>query len=256
MNVYDFNDYRNLAVCGDIHGEFSTLAHNVERLGIENSVILVAGDCGIGFEKEKHYLRLYGKIRKSLDKSNNLLLLVRGNHDDPAYFNGDRIDYERMRCIPDYSVVKAAGRNVLCVGGAISIDRKHRLESMWLETIWGERRTARPTYWENEAPVFDEAALAGIAAGGIGIDCVVTHTCPSFCYPRSKRGVALWLDDDATLAADLHSERAVMDKLHERLLADGHPVRDWFYAHFHDSRTEFIGNIRFSLLGIMELKEA
>ncbi len=28
------------------------------------------------------------------------------------------------------------------------------------------------------------------------------------------------------------------------------------YAHFHDSRTEFIGDIRFSLLGIMELKQA
>jgi hypothetical protein len=46
-----------------------------------------------------------------------------------------------------------------------------------------------------------------------------------------------------------------MDRLHERLLADGHPVQDWFYAHFHDSRTEFIGEIRFSLLGIMEFKD-
>ena len=254
--MYDFNSYRSLVVCGDIHGEFSTLAYNVKRLGIENSVIIVAGDCGIGFEKETHYSRLYGKIRKSLDKSNNLLLLVRGNHDDPAYFNGDRIDYARMKCIPDYSVVKVAGRSVLCVGGAISIDRKHRQEAMWLETIWEERRTARPTYWENEAPVFYEFALAEIAVGGIAIDCVVTHTCPSFCFPQFKKGVGWWLDDDPNLAADLNNERAVMDRLYERLLADGHPVRDWFYAHFHDSRTEFIGDIRFSLLGIMELKEA
>jgi hypothetical protein len=63
------------------------------------------------------------------------------------------------------------------------------------------------------------------------------------------------LAEDKTLAADLDNERAVMDRLHERLLADGHPVRDWFYAHFHDSRTEFMGDIRFSLLGVMEFKD-
>ncbi len=255
MNLYEFNSYRNLVVCGDIHGEFSTLAYNVKRLGIENSVIIVAGDCGIGFEKNEHYPQLYGKLRKLLDKSNNLLLLVRGNHDDPAYFNGDRIDYARMKCIPDYSVVKVAGRNVLCVGGATSIDRKHRLEAMWLEEVW-RRRPVRPTYWENEAPVFYEFALTEIALAGIEIDCVVTHTCPSFCYPRSKKGVEGWLAEDENLAADLDNERTVMDRLHEHLLADRHPVRDWFYAHFHDSRTEFIGDIRFSLLGIMKLKQA
>ena len=254
MNLYDFNSYRNLVICGDIHGEFSTLAYNVKRLGIENSVIIVAGDCGVGFEKEAHYPQLYGKIRKLLDKGNNILLLVRGNHDDPAYFNGDRIDYARMKCIPDYSVVKVAGRNVLCVGGAISIDRKHRLEAMWLEEVW-RRRPVRPTYWENEAPVFDGAALAEVSAGGIEIDCVVTHTCPSFCFPQFKKGIEGWLAEDDTLAANLDNERAAMDRLHERLLADQHPVRDWFYAHFHHSRTEFIDDIRFSLLGIMELKQ-
>ena len=255
MTLYDYTEYKNLVVCGDIHGEFSTLAYNVKRLGIENSVIIVAGDCGVGFEKETHYPQLYGKLRKSFDKSNNLLLLVRGNHDDPAYFDGAKIDFERMKCIPDYSVVKAAGRNVLCVGGATSIDRKHRLKAMWLEEVW-RRRPVRRTYWENEAPVFYEFALTEIAASGIEIDCVVTHTRPSFCYPHSKKGIEGWLAEDDTLAADLDNERAVMDRLHERLHADGHPVRDWFYAHFHDSRTEFIGDIRFSLLGIMELKQA
>ncbi len=84
---------------------------------------------------------------------------------------------------------------------------------------------------------------------------VWNSTCPSFCYPHSKKGIEGWLAGDNTLAADLDKERAVMDRLYERLLADGHPVRDWFYAHFHDSHTEFIGNIRFSLMGIMELKQ-
>ena len=55
-------------------------------------------------------------------------------------------------------------------------------------------------------------------------------------YTTPKKGIEGWLAEDENLAADLDNERAVMDRLHERLLADEHPVRDWFYAHFHDSR--------------------
>lgn len=39
---------------------------NIKRLGIENSVMIVAGDCVIGFEKEAHYTHLYSKLSKHL----------------------------------------------------------------------------------------------------------------------------------------------------------------------------------------------
>lgn len=252
MKPYDFSaEYQNLCVCGDIHGEFPTLAYNLKRFGIENSVVIVAGDCGIGFEKENHYSALYNKLRKSLEKSNNLIILVRGNHDDPAYFDGERIDFERMKCVPDYSVIKVGGRTVLCVGGAISVDRDYRKQAMELDRI--KRRYIRPLYWENEPAVFNEKSLDEI--GTMSIDTVVTHTCPSFCYPVAKSGIACYLSNDESLADELHTERAMMDKLHERLISDNHPIQSWYYGHFHESHTEFIDNIKFCLLGINEIKE-
>ena len=33
-----------VVVCGDIHGEFETLAFNVARKGIENAIVIVAAD--------------------------------------------------------------------------------------------------------------------------------------------------------------------------------------------------------------------
>ena len=251
MNILDYSNCNSLCVCGDIHGEFRTLMFDIKRLGIENSVIIVAGDCGIGFEKEAHYTQLYGKLSKTLKATNNLLLLVRGNHDDPAYFDGVRINFERMKCIPDYSVVLTAEHKVLCIGGAVSIDRKHRQDAMWIDSL--KNRTVRPLYWEDEADVFNQQALNELR--DMQIDTVITHTCPSFCYPVSKAGIEGWLRQDAELSNDLNTERDEMDKIYNQLIADNHPLKNWYYAHFHQPNIEFINEIAFSLLTIMEIKE-
>lgn len=251
MKTYDFSSqFLNLCVCGDIHGEFKTLIYNLKRLGVENSVVILAGDCGIGFEKQGYYRQLYNSICKSLDKSNNMLLCVRGNHDDPAYFDGLQIDFERMKCIADYSVISLAERTVLCIGGAVSIDRMSRLSEMAIAHIRGEK--PRPIYWENEVVRFDDAALSEISA--IGIDAVVTHTCPSHCNIIKKPNTDSFLVSDEYLQDDLRTEKMLMDKIYQRLLADKHPLQAWYYGHFHLSQTEFINNIKFCLLNIDEIR--
>lgn len=253
MKLYDLSAFYNtLYICGDIHGEFKTLLYNVKRFGIENAIILVAGDCGIGFEKSTYYKQLYNRLAVTLEKTNNLLLLLRGNHDDPAYFDGEQINYPCMKAIPDYSVIKFSKHTVLCIGGAISIDRQERKEAMWLQQL--KSREERKYYWENESPVFDTSAFCEIAQSNLLIDMVVTHTAPSFCYPVGKIGINGWFERDAALKNDLAMERLIMDEIHNRLLSDKHPVKDWFYGHFHETHIEYISNIRFSLLNIGELK--
>ncbi len=250
MTIYDYNAFDTLCICGDIHGKFQTLMFEIKRLRIENSVIIVAGDCGIGFEKEAHYLQVYNKLSKTLDTTNNILLLVRGNHDDPTYFSGGRIDFERMKTIPDYSIINIAHKTVLCIGGAISVDRKNRLETMCLNELKG--RTTQPLYWKNEAPVFINDVFEGFRE--MNIDTVITHTCPSFCYPIDKSGIENWLSEDSELRIDLDEERKLIDKIYERLKVDNHPIKHWYYGHFHKSNNEFIDDIHFTLLNIMELK--
>ena len=56
MKLYDnFSAYDSFFVCGDIHGEFKTLLYEIKRKGISDAIILLDGDCGIGFEEPEYF---------------------------------------------------------------------------------------------------------------------------------------------------------------------------------------------------------
>jgi len=139
--ISNTEEYDSLYICGDIHGEFK----EIKRKEIINSILLIAGDCGIGFEKSEYYEQLYPKLSKILTKNNCILLLVRGNHDDPKYFQQQLIDFPQMKTIPDYTVIQYKSHNILCVGGAISVDRRERLNVMRSAKL--KNRTIATCYW-------------------------------------------------------------------------------------------------------------
>lgn len=251
--ISNTGEYDSLYICGDIHGEFKSLVYEIKRKEIVNSIILVAGDCGIGFEKSGYYKQLYPKLSKTLIKNKCLLLLMRGNHDDPKYFQQQLIDFPHMRAIPDYTVIQFKNHNILCVGGAISVDRRERLNVMQSAKL--KNKTIPTCYWEDEMVVFDESSFDELKSNNILIDTAVTHTAPSFCHPISKRGIEYWTLLDETLSNDIAQERATIDKIQKRLLADGHSVSNWFYGHFHSSNVEYISGVRYKMLNIMELFE-
>ena len=89
------------------------------------------------------------------------------------------------------------------------------------------------------------------------INTIVTHTAPSFCELTSKGGsFAEMAIRDEGLAEDVKCERQMMDKILDYLASNHHPLRHWFYGHFHQS-WQAIDNegIQYNMLDIMELKE-
>ncbi len=250
ITSFDYPDAKRVVVCGDIHGAYEEMVFKLcIQYSMTNTLLIVAGDCGFGFEKPGYYEQTFSRVSRRLTKANNWIVMIRGNHDNPAYFQEQRIHHERFRCIPDYSIVTSCGHTILCVGGAISIDRTYRLA---VDSRPHPAKTA--CYWADEMPYFDEETMAGINSQ-YKIDIVVTHTSPSFCELITKDGLLGWAQKDAALLGDCERERAIIDKMFDTLLEAGHPLAHWYYGHFHQSWNTTIYGIMFSMLDIMEFKE-
>lgn len=248
MNIKFEQPFDNIIAVGDIHGDILPLVNKVNsQYQIHNSLIIVAGDIGMGFHKDNYYLDLFKKAGARLKKNNNTLLLVRGNHDNPDIWTDNLIfkkhwqDGEHnIRLIKDYTVISAESPkgpcNILCVGGAISIDRTHRTEGK--------------TYWAKEPFVYDESKVADLT----GITHVITHSCPNFCEPLTKCGIVNWIAMDDKLEVDCNKERDDHTLLYNKL-KEKNVLQKWAFGHYHFSHTSIIDNTMFRLLDIMELYE-
>lgn len=250
--AFQYPDVKQIIVCGDIHGNFKDIIYKLcVRYGCTDTLLIVAGDCGFGFEKPGYYEIVFNQVARRLQKANNYVVFVRGNHDDPSYFQEEKIHHTRWRCVPDYSVIRAWGHNILCVGGAVSVDRMVRQDENAKRRELGQMQTA--LWWENEAPVFLPERIRSIPEE-IRIDTVVTHTAPSSCELLSKTGLRSWAYYDPGLIADVDDERKVMDELLASLKEYGHPLKKWFYGHFHASWNGEQEGILFIMLNIEEFK--
>lgn len=256
-HIYEFPDAKGIVVAGDIHGDFKTLVYKCcVQYGMTDTLIVVAGDCGFGFHRPSYYDDLYMQLSSRLTKGNNWVLFIRGNHDNPAYFDGHQINYKRWRAVPDYSVLKACGHTILCVGGAVSVDRSLRINKMYGMTVVIEKdkRLEVAYYWPGENPVYDETKLEAIIKA-YTIDTVISHTAPSFCELTSHQGIRDFLVRDEELLQDIKAEREVMDDVHAFLKEHGQPVCQWYYGHYHQSWHDEIGGIRYIMLDIMQIHQ-
>lgn len=250
MKTFNYPGAKQVIISGDIHGDFSTLVFKLcIQYACTDTVLIVAGDCGFGFDKPGYYEQVYNHVAGRLRKANNWIVFVRGNHDDPAYFTEERINHPRWRTVPDYSIISAAGHHLLCVGGATSVDRYERMK---LNARYHIKDISY--YWPDEAPVFRPEELASIP-DEIRIDAVITHTAPSFCALNTHIGLESWAEWDPTLLEDVSAERATMDQVFQCIRNGGHPLRRWYYGHFHQSWNGLIEGTQFSMLDMMEFKE-
>jgi predicted phosphodiesterase len=256
INILKFENINMLAMMGDIHGDFNTPVYKTTyQYKMENSVTIVCGDIGIGFGKEEYYIQTFNKLNKKLSLKNNHLVFFRGNHDDAEYFNNPQKNkiftkFSHIHVIPDYTVIEINNSNILCVGGATSIDRLWRIEEE-------NKKYGKKTYWENEVVVFDKEKLDEInKLYPCNIQIICSHTCPSYCCPKIKEGLNYWLLKDNQLSDDLDKERKTMDEIFAYLEEGGNVgITHVYYGHYHRYNRECINNINFILLDCNQLQE-
>lgn len=244
-HIINLND---IYTFGDLHGRFGDVIFNIKKYDIKDSILIYCGDIGMGFCKKGYYDAIFKKINKLCRERNLYIFFIRGNHDDPSYFNSDLYKTGRVITVHDWSIIKTPNHNILCVGGAVSIDRKDRKMRMERETIrqnrYNNKSDIRKEYWEDEMPYIDKDVLYNLK----DIDIVCTHTCPDFCYPHTKKGIENYLKGDLLLGRDIDNERNIMTNIYNTLKETNNPLKYWIYGHYHQHHIDIIDNIRFVLL--------
>ncbi len=249
--TYNFDNlnYESLYVVGDLHGLFELFRFKLKELKITNSIFIVAGDCGFGFEKKGHYLNIYRKFSKLLLENNITILFLRGNHDDPYYFDGFELNYKNFICIPDYSIISFNNENILCIGGAVSVDRMVRK----IDEI--NSGFKYKLYWNNESVNYRPTILEQIKNDNVNINHVITHTKPSFIPPYGKEGISIFLDADKILLDDLIEENKLFDNIFNDLVKKySYQINNWVFGHFHQHSVNFYDGVRFINLDMFRTK--
>lgn len=220
--------------CGDVHGNFKFLSWLVKAHKIEESAIIQVGDFGIGFDPPEVDRKNLERLSLTLKKQNVLLYVVRGNHDDPSYFDGNFTDFDNIFLVPDYSVIRIGEKNHLFVGGAISVDRTSR--------------TLGVDMWKGEEFILDESRLEGLT----GIDVLVTHNCMSFLTPVTvNSNILKFCESDPDLLTDISRERMAISLMWHILARENlNKIELHVYGHYHFSHTTFVEDTKHVLLGI------
>ena len=207
-----------------------------------NSIIIINGNEKIGFNDIKYYELILTKINKVLSKTNTYLFFVRGNNDNPSFFKDELINLSNVKSIPDYSLIKISSKNILCVGGGISINRSWKMKHQELINSVASNEPKK-IYWEDEAPFFDAESLKELK--NTKIDYVITHIAPTFSFPDFSYKEIPWVKTDKALIGDLENARLVMDNIYNYLIKNHNKPEAWIYGHYNIANVETRAGINF-----------
>ena len=232
---------RQLWICGDIHGELSGLVRNAVNRGISCADILVVGDFGAGFGRPKSMDVAYGKAHAALEKNDICIYTIRGNHDNPAFFDGMH-DFDRLHFLPDHRIIELCGKRIYPVGGAVSADidlvdpLSHKSRRMINDSLI-KFGSSKRVWWPDEAPVQIAEGLP------TAVDIVISHEAPLSFEPPLMQ--ADYMHNETFLK--IVESRKYLDYV----LSQIKPAL-WFYGHYH---SHFEGNYQNTLYRCLDIAE-
>lgn len=209
---------RDTYFIGDIHGNLESITWEIcDRYKIKDSDFIFCGDFGVGFGGENSMRDQYNKIEEKLKSSGNKYWVVRGNHDDPGWFDGMH-NFPNLVFIPDHIPFNLNGKIIYPVGGGTSIDQAQRIKENESNIKYGSRKRC---WWPGERVTKKYLGLPD------KVDIVVSHEAPMDFEPIIIK------EGDGILSSVI--DGIVTDRNYlSWLLRELHPPR-WFHGHYHFS---------------------
>ena len=239
---------------GDTHG-LRPIFSIIDANKFEGQNLIHVGDFGLGFVSLLQDLKNLDLMDQMLMETNNHLYVIRGNHDNPIFWDRSKglnlPRFHNLRLMDDFTTATIEDKNVLFVGGAVSIDRRPRMD----DVPW-------PSWWKDEVFKYDEDKLDFAVRGVKSIDVVVTHSAPDFCPPIGSDNYLvnnyheIEMAHGINLHEELAQERAEITRMYNDLTLHYKMIpKHWFYGHFHNSKSKKISGTQFKLLNINEVYE-
>lgn len=247
----DFSTYKNLIFIGDIHHKLNEVVKQMSNYS--NTLFISTGDCNIGVKSFETDTDMFENIEYTLASHNNMFLIIRGNHDNPKYFKKNSSMHSFLEnnaphiiLVPDYSVIKTANYNILCVGGARSIDRVFNIKNLdWFQN----ENIQKP-----DDNFFNQ---------NDNIDIIVSHSAPLFAQPLEFSDELKFYNSfivnsyalyDKTMKNDIYKERLLLKGIYEKL-NNKHHIQYLIYGHYHKHIESQYNKTKCISLEIGELKQ-
>ena len=202
---------------GDIHGNLFEIIDFINRFNLgKNDNIIILGDCGIAWRKDKKDLAQNIKLWNECGNGVKLYF-IDGNHENFNILNSLPIE-NNMGKIADNiyhlrrgQVYEFENKKILVCGGADSIDKYRRIENF--------------TWWKEEA--ISQETIDDIPAGHY--DYVLTHCCPRSIFEKNRIYLSTlqFLDENKIN----HNSEDMLEQLKNKITFD-----HWFFGHYHINR--------------------
>lgn len=217
---------RDTVFVGDIHGNLEHIVWEIcSRFSLTDTDVIFCGDFGVGFGSKEGMNILYKSIEPKLEKSRNKFWVLRGNHDDPDYFDGTH-NYPLLVFLQDHVPVEINGWSIYPVGGGTSIDRSLRIPENLKYIKYGSQKRV---WWPGERIIKKFIGLPP------KVDIVISHEAPMDFDP------ILIKKDGLMMTGEIIDNIKVDRNYLGWLLRELHPKR-WFHGHYHRSTSgDYLG---------------
>ena len=202
---------------GDIHGNLFEVIEFINRFELgENDNIIILGDCGIAWRKDRKDLDQNIKLWNEYSNGVKLYFLD-GNHENFNILNSLPIE-NNMGKIADNiyhlrrgQIYEFEGKKILVCGGADSIDKYRRVENF--------------TWWKEET--ISQETIDNIPAGHY--DYVLTHCCPRSIFDNNRVYLSTlqFLNENKIN----HNSEDMLEQLKDKITFD-----HWCFGHYHINR--------------------